>query len=192
MNKKVLLLHGWGGSEYPHWQAHLAMDLIKENYTVSFPALPHWDNPDFEEWKAFVKEEIVHFKPDIVVCHSLGNVIFLHVLNEISIALDKVLLVAPVSQGCSIDEIKAFFPYPLPKINAKEVLILASDNDPYMNVNEVKQMQEMLDVSLQILPDAGHINADSGFGKLNRALQWIKEEIPLNINNKDKIVDFKY
>ena len=26
------------GSDFPHWQAQLASDLIKENYIVSFPA----------------------------------------------------------------------------------------------------------------------------------------------------------
>jgi predicted alpha/beta hydrolase family esterase len=153
------------------------MDLIKENYIVSFPLLPNRDNPDFEQWKGFVKEEITHFKPDIVVCHSLGNVVFLHVFNEMSLCLDKVLLVAPVSQECNIEEIKAFFPYPLPLIDAHEVLIKASTNDPYMSLDEVKQMQIKMDISLEILQSAGHINADSGFGKLDCALQWIQKEI---------------
>lgn len=167
-------MHGWGGSLFPHWQAHLAADLIKENYTVSFPMLPNKQNPDFAQWKAFVKKECEHFKPDIVVCHSLGNAVFLHVLDELELHLEKVLFVAPVSQECAIEEIKAFFPYPMPKsINAKEILIKASTNDPYMHIDEVKHMQSLMDVPLDILDDAGHINSESGFGKLQCALEWI-------------------
>ena len=56
MNKRVLILHGLGGSDFPHWQAHLASDLIKENYIVSFPSFPNRDNPDLNEWKEFLKK----------------------------------------------------------------------------------------------------------------------------------------
>lgn len=58
MNKRVLILHGLGGSDFPHWQAHLASDLIKDNYIVSFPAFPNRDNPDLNEWKEFLKKRL--------------------------------------------------------------------------------------------------------------------------------------
>lgn len=45
-NKRVLILHGLNGSSYPHWQAHLAMDLIKEDFVVSFPELPNKNSPN--------------------------------------------------------------------------------------------------------------------------------------------------
>ena len=50
MNKRVLILHGLNGSDFPHWQAQLASDLIKENYIVSFPAFPIRDNPKLDVW----------------------------------------------------------------------------------------------------------------------------------------------
>ncbi len=56
--KRVLILHGLGGSDYPHWQAHLAIDLIKQNTPVSFPALPNRDNPKLKEWKEFIKKRL--------------------------------------------------------------------------------------------------------------------------------------
>ena len=49
MSKKVLILHGWGGSDYPHWQSWSASQLIKENYIVSFPQLPNKDFPNLNE-----------------------------------------------------------------------------------------------------------------------------------------------
>jgi predicted alpha/beta hydrolase family esterase len=62
LNKRILILHGLGGSDFPHWQAQLASDLIKENYIVSFPAFPDRENPKLEEWKEFLKKELGHFK----------------------------------------------------------------------------------------------------------------------------------
>lgn len=52
MSKRVLILHGLSGSSYPHWQAHLAIDLIKDDYIASFPELPNKNNPNLEEWKS--------------------------------------------------------------------------------------------------------------------------------------------
>lgn len=178
MSKKVLILHGWGGSFYPHWQAHLASDLIKENYEVSFPQLPNMDFPKLEEWKAFIKKEVEHFKPNIVVCHSLGNIVWFHLLDELDIALDKLMLVAPVRQECAIEEIQSFFPYPIPKeLKSHEVIMAASDNDPYLTLEEAIALQQKLNVGMKIMENAGHINAQSGFGKLDCALDWIKREI---------------
>ena len=61
MNKRILILHGLSGSDFPHWQAQLASDLIKENYIVSFPAFPTRDNPKLDEWKNFLKQELKSF-----------------------------------------------------------------------------------------------------------------------------------
>ncbi|XOB62543.1 RBBP9/YdeN family alpha/beta hydrolase [Campylobacterota bacterium DY0563] len=175
--KRVLVLHGLGGSDFPHWQAHLARDLIEQNSIVSFPALPNRDNPSLEEWKEFVKKEIEHFKPTIIVCHSLANILWFHICEEIDIQLDKLMLVAPVRINCEIEEIKEFFPYPMPKdLKSEEVIIAASTNDPYMNVEEAIRLSSKLNVGMKLLEDAGHINAASGYGKLDCALDWINRE----------------
>ncbi len=36
MIEKVLLLHGWGGSDTPHWQSWLAGEIAKDYRKVSF------------------------------------------------------------------------------------------------------------------------------------------------------------
>ncbi|MBT3280623.1 MAG: serine hydrolase family protein [Campylobacteraceae bacterium] len=179
MMKKVLILHGWGGSDFPHWQAWSASELIKENYTVSFPQLPNKDFPDFNEWMKYLEKEFNHFKPDIVVCHSLANILWFHFVNKFNIEpIDKLMLVAPVTQKCDIEELKTFFPYPIVNdLKAKEIIMVGSTNDPYMSVDEAIDLQSSLNIGLKILDDAGHINADSGFGELSCVVDWIKREI---------------
>ena len=174
MSKRVLILHGLSGSNFPHWQAHLASDLIKESYIVSFPELPNKNSPSLNEWKNFLKEEINHFKPDIVVCHSLANILWFHTCDELDIKLDKLMLVAPV-RNKPLEEAKSFFPYPIAKeLKAKEIIIAASTNDPYMSLEEAIELQSKLNVGMKIMENAGHINPSSGFGKLDCALDWIK------------------
>lgn len=175
MSKRVLILHGLGGSDYPHWQAHLARDLIKENYVVSFPALPNRDNPNLNEWKEFVKKEISHFEPEIVVCHSLANVLWFHICDELDIKLDKLMLVAPVSRTRVVKEAQSFYPYPIAKdLKSREIIMAASTNDPYMSIEEAIELQSKLNIGMKIMEDAGHINTSAGFGKLDCALDWIK------------------
>ncbi len=177
MSKRVLILHGWGGSSYPHWQAQLAADLIKENYIVSFPSLPNKDLPNLQEWSEFTIKEIEHFKPDIVVCHSLGNILWFHICESLTIVLEKLLLVAPVRVECDIKEIQTFFPYKHPKeLQAKEICIAASTNDPYLNLEEAHSLQDELNVPIKIFDDAGHINAESGFGKFDFAYEFVTSQ----------------
>ncbi|EFU70794.1 conserved hypothetical protein [Aliarcobacter butzleri JV22] len=186
MSKRVLILHGLNGSDYPHWQSQLAMDLIKENFIVSFPSFPSRDNPKLQEWKDFLKKEINHFKPDIVVCHSLGNILWFHTCDELDIKLDKLMLVAPVRNEV-LEDAKTFFPYPIAKdLKANEIIMAASTNDPYLTVEEAIRLQSKLNIGMKIMENAGHINAASGFGKLDCALDWIKREDECEINEELK------
>jgi len=176
--KKVLILHGWGGSDEPHWQWWLSEKLKENNYEVSFPSLPNKDLPQFDVWMKVLKEEFTRFQPDIVVCHSLANILWFHFAqnNEIK-ELDKLMLVAPVRKTCEIEELKSFFPYPTPSdLNAKEIIMVGSTNDPYMSVEEAIELHAELNVGLKILDDAGHINADSGYGELSCAFDWLERE----------------
>ncbi|MEA3499079.1 MAG: alpha/beta hydrolase [Campylobacterota bacterium] len=179
MDKKVLILHGWGGSSYPHWQAHTASQLIKDNYIVSFPELPKKDNPTLDEWLNFLEKEFNHFKPDIVVCHSLANILWFHFVEKFDIEpIEKLMLVSPVGQDCKIEELKTFFPYPIVKdLKAKEIIMVGSTNDPYMTQDEIMELQIQLNIGLKILEDAGHINEQSGYGELSCSVDWIKRDI---------------
>ncbi|MEA3353920.1 MAG: alpha/beta hydrolase [Campylobacterota bacterium] len=179
MGKKVLILHGLGGSDYPHWQAWTASELIKKNYIVSFPALPNKDQPTLDMWMETLKKEFDHFKPDIVVCHSLANILWFHFVSKYNIKpIEKLMLVAPVSQQCDIEQIKSFFPYPIvDDLKAKEIIMVGSTDDPYISVDELMDLQAKLNIGLKILDDAGHINASSGFGELSCAVDWIEREV---------------
>lgn len=174
--KRVLILHGWGGSDYPHWQAYLQQDLLASNYEVSFPDMPNKDNPILDKWMSVLDYQINSFKPHIVVCHSLANILWFHYVNNNKMAyqLEKLMLVSPVSINCKIQELKTFFPYKVPDYLKSNLSIMASsNNDPYISVDELYQLSNMLNIGLKILDGAGHINTQSGYGKLSCAYDWI-------------------
>lgn len=173
MRTKTLLLHGWGGSDDPHWQAWLAGEIAKDYGTVSFPLL---DNPHFpakKRWMKQVKALLEEFRPEVVICHSLGTTLWFHLCNEGEISpVKRLLLVAPPRLNLELDTIKSFFPVDVPdRLFAKEVMLVTSTNDPYMTQEESKALQKELGVEMIVIENAGHINEASGYG----AWPWVRE-----------------
>lgn len=179
MAKKVLLLHGWGGSESPHWQSWLASEIAKDYGKVSFLEFSDYNFPKLGMWEAQLKKELADFKPDIVICHSLANTLWFHLCNagELEI-VEKLYLVAPPSINTKIKELEEFFPISLPtNPHAIETLLIVSTNDPYMSVKEAKELQSSLNIPIEILENAGHINTDSGYGEWNWLLEKLKGDL---------------
>lgn len=173
--KKILFLHGWGGSDYPHWQSTTACEIAKNYGCVSFLRFSDVDFPKLGVWKQELKEHLKDFKPDTVVCHSLANTLWFHISNDgLDFELERLYLVAPPRLGCDIDELKEFFPVDVPKhLYAKEVKLIVSTNDPYLSLDEAKELQKKIGCKMKILENAGHINADSGYGKW----KWMEDEL---------------
>jgi predicted alpha/beta hydrolase family esterase len=58
-------------------------------------------------------------------------------------------------------------------LKAREVQIFVSDNDPWISTEEAEQIANHYNCSLTILHNAGHINADSGYGKWEEMEQLV-------------------
>jgi len=175
---KVLLLHGWGGSDYPHWQAWLACELAKEYGTVSFPLIQHPHFPHLNRWRKEVKAHLADFRPDTVICHSLANTLWFHLCNEGEIApVKRLILVSPPRLDCRIDTIKSFFPVKVPThLFAENATLIVSTNDPYLTLEEAWKLQERLAIPMKTIEKGGHINADSGYGPWPWILEFLKTD----------------
>lgn len=170
--KKVLILHGWHGSDLPHWQAWLAQELAVDDCIVAFPQLSNNQTPRKEVWIQEALDAYHALQPDIVICHSLGNILWFHMCEYLSSEVRKLLLVAVPRDLSEFDEVSSFFPHPIPShLYGEEILMVASDNDPYMSLEESHERCEALGVPLHVIHDAGHISSSSGFG----SWPWVKE-----------------
>jgi predicted alpha/beta hydrolase family esterase len=166
MLDKTLILHGWGGSDAPHWQAELAAEIAKDYGTVSFPLLDNCHFPSKNRWVKQVKQILEEFKPDTVVCHSLANTLWFWLCQEDIATVKRLFMVSPPSLNTNETTIKTFFPCEIPEnIHAEEVHMIVSDTDPWVKLEEAKELSSYYDIPLTIIEDAGHINADSGYGK---------------------------
>ena len=180
MSKKVLLLHGWGGSDFPHWQSWLAGEIVKDYGCINFLKFSDFDAPKLDVWLDELQNALADFKPDIVICHSLANTLWFHLCQTQRIkTIQKLYLVAPPSLNCEVQELKEFFPVKIPHtLNAANALLITSTNDPYLMMDEAKILQTNLNIEMKVLENAGHINTQSGYGKW----PWILQDIDKIIN----------
>ena len=164
---RVLLLHGWGGSDDPHWQALLAGKIATNYGTVCFPLLDNCHFPSKNRWLKQTKEIIARFQPTTVVCHSLGNTLWFWLCQEPNIpTLQRLIMVSPPSLNTTEKTIKSFFPCQIPNnIHAKNIELIVSDNDPWISIDESKEIADAIGANYTLIENAGHINADSGYGE---------------------------
>jgi len=175
---RVLILHGWGGSDTPHWQAELASEIAKNYGTVSFPLLDNCHFPSKNRWLKQVKQLLEAFKPDTVVCHSLANNLWIWLCEEGTLReVERLFMVSVPSLETKEKTIKTFFPCPLPQnIYAKEVHMIVSDDDPWVQMDEAQKLAKDFNATLTVLENAGHINADSGYGKWDLIEKLVMEQ----------------
>ncbi len=173
---KTLILHGWGGSDWPHWQAWLAAELAKSYGTVSFPLIQHPHYPHLNRWKKEVRRHLEDFRPHTVVCHSLANTLWFHLCHDgLPFMVERLLLVAPPRLDCEIETIKSFFPVAPPdSLFAHDATMVVSTDDPYMRLEEAQALQKRLGIPMKVLENAGHINAESGYGPWPWILDFLK------------------
>ncbi|MDP9383900.1 MAG: alpha/beta hydrolase [Actinomycetota bacterium] len=179
---RYLILHGWQGSSPEHWQSWLARRLGPE---AAYPALPDPDRPRLAPWMARLHAELRALTEDpVVLCHSLGCVLWLH---HVAAGHDgfprpaRVLLVAPPG-GVRIPELAEFLPAPLDAgavaAAAGETRLVCSDDDPYCPGGAARRYGEPLGVTSEVIEGGAHLNTDAGYGPWPAVEAWARGERP--------------
>ena len=177
--RSFLILHGWQNRRPPeHWQHWLADRLREARTQVVYPQLPAPDEPQLEVWLEELRGHLARLAGDerVVIGHSLGALLWLHHARDASDPVDRVLLVSPPGPEAPAPEIAAFFAI---ELNAGAVAaaagsteIVCSDNDPYSERGAVDAYAKPLRLRYHLIPGAGHINPDSGYGPWPEVLDW--------------------
>ena len=167
-----LILHGYEGNAPGHWQSWLAGRLREAGHDVAYPDLPAPLEPDLEAWLAALERERV--PGDVVVCHSLACLLWLHHRARGGPPAERVLLAAPPGPGAValVPALAGFFPAPLDPALADGATLVHADDDPYCPEGAAGVYGRPLGLRGHLLRGAGHVNPDAGFGPWPWAEAW--------------------
>jgi uncharacterized protein len=181
--RQFLILHGLEGSGPEHWQTWLAGRLREREFHVAYPALPDADHPRLDSWLAALDLELAALRADetTVLCHSLGSLLWLHhAARREGEPVARALLVAPPQPDEDDPQSPGFRPVPLDREGvataARETRLVCSTNDPWCPPETSRRIGAAIGIRIDWIDNAGHVNADAGFGEWPSLERWATGE----------------
>ena len=182
----VFIFHGTGGYPEENWFPWLKKELEKLSCRVIVPKFPNSENQSLRNWLDILKDYNQFYdKGTILVGHSLGGAFLLRVLEQSKIEIKASFLVAapvgmlPIKNYESDRLFLGNFNFDWKKIRShcKKFFAFHSDNDPYISLNNGKELAKNLNVDLYFIPNAGHFNKSAGYTEFKILLEKIKKEL---------------
>lgn len=166
--KRIIIVHGWGGSPDDNWLPWLKIELEKLGYEVIAPSMPDTDNPVIEKWVSKLAEVVGAPNAETyLIGHSIGCQTIMRYLETVSISIGGAIFVAGwfnlenleteeekaiaepwIKTLIDINKIKSVLP--------KSTLVI-SDNDDYGAFEENKQKFGEFVTKTVVLHQAEHI-----------------------------------
>ena len=184
--KRVYIIHGWGGSPERGFNPWLKKELEQRGFIVEIPVMPDTDNPKINEWIPYMHSVITD--PDentIIVGHSLGGQAILRYLAELpnGVQIKKTVLVAPVvdaiknldleDKRISQNWINTPINQERARRGVKEIVAFFSDNDPWIPLLSERVLREKYGARTIVEHNMGHYSDDENRNEAPSALAEI-------------------
>ena len=158
----TIIVPGLDGSPDPHWQSWW---YSADQNSVSV-AQPDWSAVDPRRWDGIIEATIRAHPGSLVVGHSLGAISLVRLATRYrSLPVRGALLVAPadIEEGDGAVRLGHFAPIPR-DVLPFPVTVVASRNDPWIEFSRSQELAASWGANVVDLGNAGHINAEAGFG----------------------------
>ncbi|MFL6667489.1 MAG: RBBP9/YdeN family alpha/beta hydrolase [Burkholderia ambifaria] len=164
MDRSIVIVPGIGNSGADHWQT--CWETALPGATRIAPA--SWDTPDLSDWIAVLDAAVAAARtPPIVVCHSLGCLLFAHWRAAAARPVHGAFLVAvPDPDGPRFPAAaQAFAHVPDGDFGDRPVVAIASSDDPYDPYGRALGWAVARGAKALVLGARGHLNAASGLAQ---------------------------
>lgn len=163
---KAILLHGTDGSCESNWIPWLKQQLEKHAFEVYAPSLPNSAFPNGDAWSDFIIQNTpFRFDTDtIIIGHSAGAALIPMLLQKLPTGtrIKRAILVSGFHIDLDWDKLKNLQNVPVDyndlKQKCDDFILLHSDNDPYVPIEEPQELAERLNGKLIIIKGQGHFN----------------------------------
>lgn len=186
--KRVFIIHGWGGSPNELLHRWLKSELEKNSFKVIVPRMPESEEPEIEAWISKLKKIVgIPDKNTILVGHSIGCQAILRYLEKLHpvVKVGGVVFIAPwltLSNLESDEEWRVADPWlniPIKETDVvkhtRKTTAIFSDNDPYVPSENIEFFKKRFNAEIIVEHDMGHFTVDDGVEKLESALNAILE-----------------
>lgn len=165
--KNAIILHGTLGSPDSNWFKWLKDELEAKGLQVWLPTLPHAERPSLKEWVTYVQDNCPFEinEETLVVGHSSGAILALVLAQQndksigaiisVSVFHDNSLKWEPNNRLFDVD-----FDWNHIQSNAKQLLFVHSDNDPYVPLDQAQYVADNCKTQLIMIPSQGHFNLE--------------------------------
>ena len=181
----VFISHGTEGYPEENWFPWLKQELEQKGCSVFVPQFP---SPPvvpakISEWFDVLKKYEQNINENtILIGHSLGGIFTLRILEKLTHPVKAVFFVGTpigVQPIANYDRDSSFsgftFDWEAIKKKAQHFDVFQSDNDPYVGLENGKELSKNLGVELSFIPNAGHFNKRAGYLKFEKLRDKVLE-----------------
>lgn len=185
--KRVIIVHGYGGDSQSHWFVWLKNELEKQGVRVQVPNMPDSFNPTPKAWLATLRKTIGAIDENtFIVAHSLGCISALRYIEGLDARqnLGGAVLVGGFYEPLSIlPKLDPFVKEPLQgaklaKMIKKRVVLSAKD-DKVVPTNLSENLAKAIDAEFIQLPSGGHFMEEEVGKELPIVLDLLKKQMGL-------------
>ncbi|KKP31674.1 MAG: hypothetical protein UR22_C0020G0020 [Parcubacteria group bacterium GW2011_GWC2_32_10] len=189
MNNTIFIFHGTEGYPEENWFPWMKEKLEANGCNVivpQFPSPPVVPAKISEWFDVLEKYEKSINEDSILIGHSLGGIFTLRILEKLNFEVRAVVFVGTpigVKPILNYDRDSSFsgfdFDWNIIKSKAKDFIVYQSDTDPYVGLENGKQLASKLNAKLTFVPNAGHFNKKAGYTEFPDLLEKLLEIIKI-------------
>lgn len=188
MQKRVFIIHRWGGSPGGDWLPWLGDSLAAKNLQVIVPEMPDTNEPHIKLWVPYLSKLVGDLNEDtFFVGHSVGCQTILRYLSSINsnekaggavfiagwFHLIEGSIETEDDKKIEMEWTNNQIDFEAARKHLKISTACFSDNDPYVPLSDSKIFEERLGSKIIIHPKRGHFTSDDGVSELHVALNEI-------------------
>lgn len=179
MQKRVFIVHGWGGSPKSDWYNWLKKELEKKGFLVCVPKMPNTMKPKIKSWVSYLEKQVGKLdKNTFFVGHSIGCQTILRYLEKENKKIGGAIFVAGwfsltdetygddgYTRKISEPWLKTPIDFAKIRKTTKNFVAFFSDNDPFVPLENIKIFETKFHSDIIIVKKKGHLSGEDGVTK---------------------------
>ncbi|QQG52381.1 MAG: serine hydrolase family protein [Candidatus Falkowbacteria bacterium] len=186
MQKRIFIIHGWGGLANEGWLGWLKEELLLKGFDVFSLQMPNTNEPRIKAWVATITKAVGKTDQNtFFVGHSIGCQAIVRYLGQLpdDEVSGGVVFVAGFFKRLTnmgddelsrsvIDEwLGAHLDLTTVRRHLLDSVAIFSDDDPYVPIDNIEDFKNILKSKIIIEHEQGHFSGDSGLPKYDVILQ---------------------